>query len=153
MGGFSDARDEIYGQLTDATFLADLLALLGYAPAFKYWGVNRSSDGDDMPPEDNQIYLMASVKHGTSGETLAGALGAHSYEYQGTVTVQIFEPSYHDLSQAESVCELVRARYRGVRTAGSPSVWFTDARIVEVGQTPSGMQFNVSAVFRYDEVA
>ena len=153
MGGFADARDEIYGQVKVPAFSAALLSLLGYQPEIKFWGVSRSSEGGEQPPPAQEIFMSASISHGETDETLAGGLGSHSYGYQGIVTVQVFEPSRQDLSVVESVCELVRDQYRGIRTPGSPSVWFRDSRIIEVGQTPSGVQFNVTSIFQYSEVS
>jgi len=149
---FEEARDEIMDQFTTVWEAGDN-AIMGVSVRIKYEGIEFK--GTAVEPFTNSAWCRISIQHSGGGESLAGALGTHTYERVGVVYVQVFMPKkyrYTDgMAKLERLAMLARDAFEGQKTSGG--VWFRQCRITEAGVDEGPWnQFNVMAEFVYDEV-
>ena len=109
-------------------------------------------EGQPFSPPKTAAWVRFSMRHTLSEQaSLSGAGGTRRYEKFGTVFVQVFTPlTTGSLVLAEELAAVAKSAFEGVSTVNG--IWFTGARISEVGPDSSWFQMNVSANFRYDEI-
>ena len=152
---FSQARDEMYA-LFKASWDADTPAITGTVPRVQYGRVERVQTlGEAGRPASDDPWARIVIRHAGGTESLAGAIGAHTYERSGFVSVQVFVPLNADggPQDLEDLSMLVRNVFEGNVTAGG--VWFRRCEIREVGveeKYKAWVQNNVLCDFVYDEV-
>lgn len=146
----TEARDEILG-LFKAAWDANTPAINGGSVVEVRWqGVDAGT-----PPAADEPFARITIKHGPSGQTTFGAVGARRFTRFGIVTVQIFDPVSKGggLVFLDQASNIAKNAFEGVGTASG--IWFRDVTIKEIDHSNKygpWQQFNVLADFQYDEV-
>ena len=146
----AQARDSMVTQFEASLATINWLSF-GFAekPRVYYEGVGGSDPVDMSKP-----YFRWAAHHDAQPQaTLADESGARVFASQGMVVIQCCCPLLNGLgfTGAERMAIIARNAYRGKQTPDC--IWFTEAKIQEVGQDSGFYLFNTSAVFHYDEVA
>jgi hypothetical protein len=106
----------------------------------------------DVPgqvPTGEVVWARATIKHATGRQTSLGGPAGKKYTDRGTVFVQVFAPVGDGSTACYAAAQEVRNAFRD---ANHPDVWFTNARLNEVGSAGGFDQINVTATFSYDDV-
>lgn len=107
----------------------------------------------DVPgekPTSETVWARATIRHATGRQTsLAGDVGTRRFTDKGTVFVQVFAPVGDGSTACYAAARLVQNAFRDAKGL---DVWFTDARMNEVGSDGAFEQINVLATFSYDDV-
>lgn len=111
---------------------------------------NLTFDNEKYDPPDDQAWMRFTVRHTVMGQETLGGEGNRKFRRLGIAVTQIFTPIDQGVSEADTLAQLVKNVFEGVRLTGT-TVRFLDVQIIEVGPENKWYQVNVEANFEYDE--
>lgn len=146
----ASARDSMV-RLFEASLATIDWASFGFPgkPDVYYEGVGGSGALD----LSKSFFRWAAHHDASDQATLGDQSGNRVFGSQGMIVIQCACPLLNGqgFTGAERMAIIARNAYRGKQTPDC--IWFTEAKIQEVGQDGGFYIFNTSAVFHYDEVA
>lgn len=146
----ASARDSMVKRFEEALATIDWVSF-GFAakPDVYYEGVGGSDETDISKP----YYNWAAYHDSDEMASLADENAQRRYEVMGTIVMQCAFPILggQGFAGAERMAIIARNAYRGKQTPDC--IWFSEAKIQEVGPDRGFYYFNASAVFHYDEVS
>jgi hypothetical protein len=119
------------------------------------WGTTSpfTFDNEKFTPPTKTAWVRVTVRHDDSTLELIGgtqAGGFNKYQRTGRLTVQVFTPLNEGVEEADTLAQTARDIFEGV-TLSSNAIRFNDVIVREIGPDEGWYQFNVEAVFQYDE--
>lgn len=137
----TDARDQVF-----ALILADVTA---YDPGVElvWQGVPQMNQ-----PTAQDTWARITMQHLTGGQaSLAGVDGVRRWSRAGIITAQCFAPlASGSVQKATQLAGVIRDSLQGKATASR--VWFTNPRIIEIGEDRDWYNVNAIIDFNYDEL-
>jgi hypothetical protein len=99
----------------------------------------------------NSPWVRVSVRHNSGGQsTISRVNGKSRYSRSGTVYVNLFAQPGDGLRTIDPLTKIALDAFEGKTTPGQ--IWFTKARVRELGVVEGWYQVNVLVNFSYDDI-
>lgn len=97
------------------------------------------------------VWARVSIRHNAGGQsTISKQDGKSRYTRSGTVYINLFAVPGDGLRTLDALTKIALDAYEGKTTPGQ--IWFTQARVRELGIVEGWYQVNVLVNFSYDEI-
>jgi hypothetical protein len=151
IANLTEARDTILNHFTTRWAVVDwdnvFDKLDSPVPLVRYEDVKTSE------PTGADCWVWVSVRNApNTRQVTVGQANGRRFRREGLVTVQVFGPIGQGLKYNDLIANVVEGIFKG-KSTGDDTVQFLSTSVVDIGESGSWAQTNVSAVFTYDMVS